>query len=150
MCTVTPIGTASVSWSDGVCVVLPRWWNETSGTATPMWPPTMRGAGASGVVTGGGIVAIGGGGATAGGGAVASWAAAGAAMNMASATSPTPTRSGSRRVLLDFDSHAMVSWAVAMVRSPFRVGGWGEVLHSARAVAGRAVGGDGLGQVGGR
>src|SRR3954470_22262206 len=41
--TLTPIGTAIVNWSDGVCVVLPTLWNDTTGTAAPTCPPTMRG-----------------------------------------------------------------------------------------------------------
>ena len=65
--TLTPIGTAIVSWSDGVCVVLPTLWNDTTGTAAPTWPPTMRGP-----LGGGGVGAA----ATTGGGAgaAASWA----------------------------------------------------------------------------
>src|SRR3954453_22326886 len=42
-CTLTPIGTAIVNWSDGVCVVLPTLWNDTAGTAAETFPPTMRG-----------------------------------------------------------------------------------------------------------
>src|SRR6185436_5434006 len=58
--TLTPIGTAIVNWSDGVCVPLPTLWNDTTGTAAPTWPPTMRGPlGAAGVgvaaTTGGGV-----------------------------------------------------------------------------------------------
>ena len=33
--TLTPIGTAIVNWSDGVCVPLPTLWNDTTGTAAP-------------------------------------------------------------------------------------------------------------------
>src|SRR6478735_8497943 len=59
-CTLTPIGTAIVNWSDGVCVVLPTLWNDTTGTAAPTCPPTMRGplAGAGvgvAATTGGGV-----------------------------------------------------------------------------------------------
>src|SRR6186713_3070816 len=66
-CTLTPIGTAMVNWSDGVIVVLPVLWNDTTGTAAPTWPPTMRGP-----VAGAGVGVV----ATTGAGTVpaASWA----------------------------------------------------------------------------
>src|SRR3954470_7602463 len=41
-CTLTPIGTAIVNWSDGVRVVWPSLWNDTTGTAAPTCPPTIR------------------------------------------------------------------------------------------------------------
>src|SRR4029453_1031678 len=60
--TLTPIGTAIVNWSDGVCVVLPTLWKHPPGPAAPTWPPTMRvppGADAVGAAatTGGGMAA---------------------------------------------------------------------------------------------
>src|SRR5262249_36386339 len=61
--TLTPIGTAIVNWSDGVCVVLPTLWNDTTGTAAPTCPPTMRvpldGGGVGAAATPGGGVAAG-------------------------------------------------------------------------------------------
>src|SRR4249920_2145521 len=69
-CTLTPIGTAIVNWSDGVWVVLPSLWNDTTGTAAPTCPPTMRGPFAA--------VGVGAAATTGGGVADASWAWAGA------------------------------------------------------------------------
>src|SRR6266496_842295 len=77
-CTLTPIGTAIVNWSDGVCVVLPTLWNDTTGTAAPTWPPTMRGP-VDGV--GVGVAAS-----TGGGVEAASWARAPAGKAAASIT----------------------------------------------------------------
>src|SRR3954463_12415142 len=79
-CTLTPIGTAIVNWSDGVCVVLPSLWNDTTGTAAPTCPPTMRGP----------FVPVGvGAAATTGGGvADASWAETRAGKAAASITAP--------------------------------------------------------------
>src|SRR4029079_12143403 len=68
-CTLTPIGTAIVNWSDGVWVGLPTLWKDSTGTAAPTWPPTMRGPD---VATGAGVEETTGGGGPAG----ASWVSA--------------------------------------------------------------------------
>src|SRR6185436_8710769 len=83
--TLTPIGTAIVNWSDGVWVVLPVLWNDTTGTAAPTWPPTMRVS----LDAGGAPLA-----ATTGAGAAGSCAWAGAGMRAASATATVANRNG--------------------------------------------------------
>src|SRR6185436_1248389 len=89
--TLTPMGTAMVNWSDGVIVVLPTLWNDTTGTAAPTWPPTMRGPlGAVGVgvaaTTGGGVAAA------------PSWVSARAGMATAKVTAAVANRNDKRTV----------------------------------------------------
>src|SRR5204863_7366640 len=83
-CTLTPIGTAMVNWSEGVCVPFPTLWNDTTGTAAPTWPPTMRGPAV--VVAAGADETMG------GGEAAPSWVSSRAGRATANATAAVPSR----------------------------------------------------------